>query len=150
MKFILSRELGRLCKWLRILGYDAVYFKGENKGGLFIEALRDTRILLTRNSRLPKRKGIRIVNIKSDRLEDQIDQLLRDLKIKLQEELMFSRCIVCNSELKEIAKDKVKDKVPAYVFDTQDDFVSCIVCRRIYWKGTHWGNVQSILHKIGV
>ena len=150
MKFILSRELGRLCKWLRILGYDAVYFRGENKGRLFIEALRDSRILLTRNSRLPKRKGIKIVNVKSDMLKDQINQLFKDLKIRPQEELMFSRCIVCNSALQEIAKGKVKDKVPEYVFDTQDDFVTCAVCGRIYWKGTHWGNVQSVLHKIGI
>ena len=115
---------------------------------LFIEALRDERLLLTRNSKLTHKPGIRMLRIKSDKLSDQVTQLIKELDLRPQEDLMFSRCIVCNSQLKEIDKDKVKARVPQYVFNTQQDFLSCPVCGRIYWKGTHWGNVQSILNRI--
>lgn len=148
MKFILTKELGRLSKWLRILGYDTVYFTQENKGLLLVEALRDNRIILTRNSRMPQAKGIRIINIASDYLQDQMRQLFKDLNIKPDEDTMFSRCTICNAELSQIDKDRAKDRVPEYVFKTQDDFLTCCQCGRIYWQGTHWGNVSKILEEI--
>jgi hypothetical protein len=150
MKFILTKELGRLAKWLRILGYDACYFKEDNKGLLLIEALRDERIILTRNSRLPQAKGIPMIKIKSDYLKEQIKQVWKDLKLKADEALMFSRCIICNVQLVEIEKEKIKDEVPEYVYNTQKDFITCPKCQRIYWAGTHWGNVTKTLKEIEV
>ena len=61
---------------------------------------------------------------------------------------MFSRCIICNVELEDIDKAKVKDKVPEYVFKTQGEFITCPKCQRIYWQGTHWGNVRRCLEEI--
>lgn len=148
MKFILSKELGRLSKWLRILGYDTVYFSQENPSSLLIEALRDDRIILTRNQRLSKTTGVKTLLVKSERLKEQIGQVLEELKIKLDSEIMFSRCIICNVELEDIDKAKVKDKVPEYVFKTQGEFITCPKCQRIYWQGTHWGNVQKTLNEI--
>ena len=148
MKFILSKELGRLCKWLRILGFDAVYFKGDNRGILLVEALRDGRIILTRNSKLSRKIGTKIIQIKSDKLRNQINQLIKELKLSPDKNLMFSRCIVCNSELEEVDKNRIKPKVPEYVFNNHQDFLTCPICGRVYWKGTHWGNVQSVLNQI--
>ena len=93
MKFILSRELGRLCKWLRILGYDAEYFKKENKGLLLVEAMRDDRTIVTRNSRMGQARGVRIIKIKSDRIKEQLRQVLAELRTGPKEKSMFSRCI---------------------------------------------------------
>jgi uncharacterized protein with PIN domain len=61
---------------------------------------------------------------------------------------MFTRCILCNEELADIEKEKVKGKVPEYVFKTQEEFITCPKCNRIYWQGTHWGNVQKTLDEI--
>ena len=149
MKFILSKELGRLAKWLRILGFDTVYYNQDNLSSLIIQALRDERIILTRNQRLPQARGLKIVLIKNEKIKKQVEEALKTLKIKLEPETMFSRCILCNVELEEIAKEKIKDKVPEYVFKTQEDFITCPQCKRIYWQGTHWGNVQKTLEEIG-
>jgi uncharacterized protein with PIN domain len=148
MKFILSKELGRLSKWLRILGFDTVYYNQDNLGSLIIQALRDERIILTRNQRLPKNRGLKTVLIKNEKIKKQVEEVLKTLKISLKPEMMFSRCILCNEELVDIAKDKVKDKVPEYVFKTQEHFISCPKCQRIYWQGTHWGNVRKTLEEI--
>lgn len=148
MKFLLTRELGRLAKWLRILGFDAEYFSEDNSGSLIIQALRDNRSVLTRNLKMPDMHGIKVLYIKSDHIKEQISQVLKELNIKPENCYMFSRCIVCNVELASIEKERVKDKVPEYVFKTQEDFVSCPQCKRIYWQGTHWGNVRKTLDEI--
>ena len=148
MKFLLTKELGRLAKWLRILGYDTLYFNQDNLSSLIIQALRDNRIILTRNHRLPQSRGVKILLIKAERIKEQMPQVLETLKLEPDSGKMFSRCIICNEELVGIDKEKVKDKVPEYVFKTQEDFVTCPKCKRIYWRGTHWGNVEQTLKEV--
>jgi hypothetical protein len=148
MKFLLTKELGRLAKWLRILGYDTLYFNQDNLSSLIIQALRDNRIILTRNHRLPQSRGVKIVVIQAERIKEQMSEALKTLKLELDSDKMFSRCIICNEELVDIDKEKLKDKVPEYVFKTQENFVTCPQCKRIYWQGTHWGNVANIIKGI--
>ena len=148
MKFILTRELGRLAKWLRILGFDTLYYNQDNAGSLIVAALRNDRIILTRNQRLPQARGVRIIHIRAETLKDQIFQIVEELHIKLDNQRMFTRCILCNEALTKVEKRQVKDKVPEYVFATQHDFVCCQKCQRIYWQGTHWGNVVNTLQDI--
>jgi uncharacterized protein with PIN domain len=148
MKFILTKELGRLAKWLRILGYDSIYFKQDNPSSLIIQSLRDGRIIITRNSRLSKPLGIKSVLIEAETIKEQMSEVLEKLNLKPDANLMFTRCTICNIELADIDKEKIKDKVPEYVFNTQEDFVICPSCNRIYWLGTHWGNVQTTLKEI--
>ncbi|MBN1913609.1 MAG: Mut7-C RNAse domain-containing protein [Candidatus Omnitrophica bacterium] len=148
MKFIVTKELGRLLKWLRILGYDAEYFKQDNLSSLLIAALKDERIILTRNHRLPKATAIKILFIHSQKIKDQVVEVLKALDIRPKPQEMFTRCILCNKPLESVAKAKIKDKVPEYVFKTQEDFIGCPQCRRIYWQGTHWGNVAKTLEEI--
>jgi len=148
MKFILTKELGRLSKWLRILGLDATYFTKDNMGALIVEALRDDRIILTRHHKIPQNRGVKILNINSDSVKEQLQQALSELNFKPDQRLMFTRCIICNTVLEKIEKEKVEDKVPEYVFNTQEDFITCPQCKRIYWQGTHFGNVQKTLEEI--
>jgi len=148
MKFILTKELGRLAKWLRILGFDAVYFKEENKSLLLLEALRYGRIILTRNQHISRERAIKVINIKSQNLKEQLKQLIQELNLTLDKDKMFSRCVICNLELEYIEKNKVKERVPEYVFNTQENFYLCKGCNRIYWQGTHWGNVAKTLGEI--
>jgi len=147
VKFILTKELGRLSKWLRILGFDTVYYNQDKPSSLIIQALRDERIILTRNHHLPKARGIKIVLIKNEKIKEQVREVLKTLLIKPEPEKMFIRCILCNAELEDITKEKAKDRVPEYVFKTQENFITCPKCKRIYWQGTHWGNVQKTLEE---
>ncbi len=148
VKFILTKELGRLAKWLRILGYDSKFYREDNLSTLVITALREDRIILTRNSRISRFPGPRLLQIDSDFVDKQIKQLIRQLKLKPKAKEMFSRCVICNVELKQIAKARVRTKVPAYVYQTQKDFMVCPRCKKVYWQGTHWGNARKYLEKI--
>lgn len=148
MKFIATKELGKLSKWLRILGYDTEYFTNNNIGSLIIAALKEERIILTRQQKMPQGKGVKVVQIASDFVKKQLQQVMADLGLKPSADLMFRRCILCNEELIEIEKERVKDKVPEYVLQSQEDFITCPRCKRIYWQGTHWGNVVKTLKEI--
>lgn len=148
MKFILSKELGRLAKWLRILGYDSKFYREDNLSTLVITALREERIILTRNARISRFPGPRLVIIKSDFVQEQIKQAMDELKLKASPQEMFTRCVNCNVKLQEVAKSRIKSKVPEYVYQTQEDFTSCPQCKKVYWPGTHWGNARKYLETI--
>jgi uncharacterized protein with PIN domain len=148
VKFILTKELGRLTKWLRILGFDAVYFVEKNRPQLIIESLREDRIILTRDRLIRDIRGVRVINIKHDNVKDQLQQLLTELDIKPEDISLFSRCLVCNKALESIAKEELKGKVPDYVYNTHEEFSLCKTCKRIYWQGSHLGKVKEIFEGI--
>ena len=149
-KFITTRELGRLCKWLRIMGFDTSYFPEAERRELIIKSLREDRIILSRDSKMSVYSGIRMVHIKSDFVEDQVKQVVAELEIKPDRDRFFTICVICNMPLKKVRKSDIKDKVPSYVYKTQENFVKCDICNRIYWQGTHWTNVGEFVDKLGL
>ena len=150
LAFIVTQELGKLAKWLRILGFDCVYFNKKKEADLIIQALRDRRIIVARKRELSKHKGIQVVVIKHDHVEDQMEQLVKELNLELKESNFFSRCVECNTLLEDIEKEKVKEKVPDYVFKTQNSFKRCPDCEKIFWQGTHWDMVGKWLEEKGL
>ncbi len=148
MKFLATKELGRLCKWLRILGYDCEYMTEDNLVSLAIKSLREDRVILTRNARLSEKAGFKVAHIKSDLVKEQLKYVLGELKLKISDEEMFTRCVLCNVLLEDIEKREAENKVPPFVYETHEDFVRCAKCGRVYWQGTHWGNVREYIDGI--
>jgi len=148
IKFLVTRELGRLAKWLRILGFDAEVEHSSINSCMIIASLRDNRIILTRKKSIGARRGLRFVYLKSDFFKSQLAQVIEELGLVLDNKKFFSRCVLCNKLLTIIEKDKIRNKVPEYVLKTQEVFYECASCRRIYWKGTHWGNAEELVNKI--
>ena len=149
MKFIVDANVGKLARWLRLLGHDAVFFEGKDDGEMVAAALADERVILTRDTHLMEwgviRSGrVKAVLIQEDDPAAQIRQVVRDLNLGSQPR-PFTICLECNSLLLEIAKADVKERVPPYVFKTQEQFMECPKCHRVYWRGTHW---QAMLEKL--
>lgn len=116
---------------------------------MIIQALSSGRIILTRNRRLlAQHRELKIAVIQKEKIKEQISEALKELKISPDPNSMFTRCIICNEALIAIEKTQVRDRVPEYVFNTQEDFITCPRCKRIYWQGTHWGNVTKTLEEI--
>jgi len=150
MRFILTKELGRLSRWLRILGFDTVYFKEDNYSKLLLLALREERIIITRNKTLAEKVAIKAVYLKEERLPEQLKKVIKRLNLKIEENKMFSRCVICNKSLEKVEKERVKERVPEYVYKTQQDFMECPQCKRVYWPGSHWQNIREALNKTGL
>ena len=83
-------------------------------------------------------------------MEEQVEQVIQELGLALNEENLFQRCVECNVALKDLPKEKAKEKVPEYVFQTQKAFKQCPQCKKIFWKGTHWDMVGKWLEKQGL
>lgn len=135
-RIIADAMLGRLAKWLRLLGCDVAYERKIDDDELIRMALHEKRLVLTRDGNLARRRPAPLLFIRDDHLPNQLRQVVRDLNLPLAGR-RFTRCIECNAELAVVEKDAVRTKVPAYVFETQDRFSECPDCGRIYWPGTH-------------
>ena len=151
MKFIADIMVGKLAKYLRMAGYDVLYVNDIDDDEI-IKIAKDTgRIVLTRDSLMLIRKEfkngiLKFLFIEDDKLINQLKQIKSDLKILLK--LNLIRCLECNKNLIEIKKSDVKNKVPPYVYKTQENFLYCSRCGKYYWRGTHYNNIKNIFQKI--
>jgi uncharacterized protein with PIN domain len=149
-RFLADRTVGRLAKWLRILGYDTVYLPQLSPQGLMREGRRQDRIIVTRDTRLLRHKNApAFVFIRDDHFRQQLQQVVSDYHLTPGATL-FSRCSECNQLLEAAAKETLRDSVPEYVWQTQDTFHRCPECHRIYWGATHKAHVLEELRRLGM
>ena len=145
-RFIADVMLGRLARWLRILGYDVLYSNGFADEEIVELAQEDDRVILTRDVRMLERRGAQNhVFIESGDLDTQMEQVIGALHLERLE--LFSRCLECNRILEIETREAVEGRVPPYVFGTQEFFKSCPECSRIYWPGTHRDHIQQRVEK---
>jgi uncharacterized protein with PIN domain len=148
MKFICDDNLGKLAKWLRTLGYDTLFYSAISDQELVKKALDEGRIVLTRDSHLIQMKAVEEhLLIRSDQPLEQLKQVVGHFKLKRDEQILFTRCLVCNTPLKKIEKEKIKERLYPYVYKTQDRFVYCPACDKIYWPATHVDHMKEKLKK---
>ncbi|MDD5712858.1 MAG: Mut7-C RNAse domain-containing protein [Smithellaceae bacterium] len=133
-KFLVDSTLGRLPKWLRILGYDAVYQETGTDEEFLTRAAREGRLALTRKKNLAEPGAMIVVH---DRAGEQIGEVITRLGLVPRRELFFSRCLVCNEPLQRIEKKDVATAVPPYVWENVEEFLKCPHCGRVFWPGTH-------------
>src|SRR5262249_7478038 len=142
IRFLADCMLGRLAKWLRVLGYDVAYDRRVDDEALIARAAREGRTLLTRDvplsrRRILRRAGCEVILIASDKVEDQIAQMVEERGLVIDPGRLLSRCLVCNEPTSRVPKESVAGMVPAYVYQTQERFSRCGVCGRVYWRATH-------------
>ncbi len=147
IKFIVDHNVGKLVKWLRLLGYDTVFFAGADDADMVARALKEKRVMLTRDTGIMERwvvtsGKLKAILIKSEVPEEQIQQVVQTLRLDFKP---FTRCLECNQTLTPTGQEAVKGRVPPYVFKTQEQYMECPNCHRIYWRGTHW---QAMVKKL--
>ena len=150
-RFVIDVNVGRLAKWLRVMGYDTLFPRDVEDNELLGIGLREGRIIVTRDTGLIVRRlvttgQLKVVLIQCDDLKGQLRQLIRSLNLDSQR--WFSRCIRCNEPLSGLPKHSVKGQVPPYVYESHEEFMGCRLCGRMYWRGTHWANMDSELAQL--
>lgn len=139
--------LGKLARWLRLLGYDVRYMQDED-AAIAHAARAEGRTLLTRDHQLSERRGLRTVLVRSDCLTDQLAQVVE--AVGRLSAGTPRRCMACNVVLVAITAEAARSGVPAYVAETvgsssDQPFHQCSECGKIYWKGTHWKGIVEQL-----
>ena len=151
MKFIVDRMLGKLAKQLRMLGYDALYYRGEDLYPLIRLGRQEGRVILTRNTKLiPRRPEDVILRITEDQPLLQLKELIQKANIEIDEGKVFSRCLLCNALLDPMSRIEVEGRVPDFIFYQQKEFFRCPQCQRIYWPGSHQENMQRRIEKLQI
>ncbi|MFO7995972.1 MAG: Mut7-C RNAse domain-containing protein, partial [Dehalococcoidia bacterium] len=141
-KFIADNNVGKLARWLRLIGYDTVLFKQKDDGRMINTALNEDRVILTKDSQFMKRRlvtngKLKTVLIEHDDPESQIRRVVEALKLDYHFR-PFSLCLECNEPLLPRSREEVHNLVPPHVSETQTQYTQCPACHRIYWQGTHW------------
>ncbi len=143
--FKAETTLGKLAKWLRILGFDTVCQAGVSGNG-FLDPAGKNRILLTRTKSVRDRStDNKLVFIKSNDPLEQVREVLQALGIGAADTRPFSRCTRCNILTRQADKDTVRSLVPDYVWETNSTFQICNRCERIYWPGSHTQHSHDII-----
>lgn len=142
MTFVVDCMLGKLAKWLKILGFDAAFFSKIEDDALLEIATKENRILLTRDAGLiDKSKENKSLFIESENWRTQVEQVLDEFDL-WKDVKPNSRCIECNVRIKDLPREKAKNLVTPFVFENADTFALCPDCGRVFWRGTHLKDME--------
>jgi uncharacterized protein with PIN domain len=148
MTFLVDCMLGRLAKWLKVLGFDAVYFSRAEDDDLLALARRQGRVLLSRDHALLGRaKGLTSLFIESESWPDQVRQVLARFDL-FGDVRPYTRCLECNVPLKTLSKDDAANLIAPFVHERAGAFALCPSCGRVYWPGTHQEAMQDQIDNI--
>ena len=148
MKFLTDPTLGKLTKWLRILGFDTIYYRRNIDRNFLRKAEREGRVVLTRKKDMANRSfSGRMIIVNENLVQHQMKEVIRKLLLKPDPDNFFSICLKCNRELKEVSKKEVEGIVPDYVSESYNDFRVCPECRNVFWPGTHRDNMFDELKR---
>jgi uncharacterized protein with PIN domain len=142
VKFIADVMVGKLARWLRVLGFDVAYSNNYADDEIIQTAETEDRVILTRDTGLTKRRTkARCLLVSSGNYKEQIRQVIDEFGLK--DFNVFSRCLECNALLEAVDKEDVFERIPPFVYLTQNRFAICPLCRRVYWRGTHANNMLN-------
>ncbi len=151
-RFMVDSNAGKLAKWLRMMGYDTVFFREGGDREMLERARAEDRIVLTRDTHILQRRvvaggEVKALLLRDDDPERQLKQVVKTFGLEYFHR-PFSLCVECNQPLLPAAPEEVRESVPPYVFRKHQKFFRCPVCRRIYWEGSHKGAVEARLKKL--
>lgn len=150
MNFILDGMLGKLARWLRMMGHDVQYSNNADDAELLATAKKDSRVLLTRDFALYQQaiaKNIETFYVEGITEPERLAELAQRFRITLEIDLEKSRCPKCNTKIESVLKDEIVDKVEKNTFIHYDVFWKCPNCDAVYWQGAHWKQIHNTLEK---
>jgi len=149
-RFLLDTHLGRLARYLRMLGFDAEHLSDPDPGdaALARRAGDDGRVLLTRDRRLLARKDVRYgYFVRATSPREQLAEVLN--RFELHEFVdPFSRCMCCNVPLEPVEAETVAAQLPPGIRAHYSEFYRCPACGRVYWEGSHHARMQRLIDQV--
>ncbi len=150
MHFLLDGMLGKLTRWLRMIGYEATYLNDCEDSKLLSLAKHNSLTLLTSDQELYRTaasRGIESFLVEGRTEPERLAGLAARYKLNLRIDTTVSRCPICGSPLRETIKNEVEDLVPPATFKVQQTFWVCNnpECGKVYWQGSHWKQIEQTL-----
>jgi len=148
LRFIADGMLGKLTRWLRMLGHNVKYSNKLDDPQLILIAKREGRVLLTRDLELYQQataRGVQAYYVNGVNEAEDLAKLAKRFGINLDVDMKISRCPKCNAQVKPVPKEKVAGKVEETTFSYYNEFWECPKCGQIYWQGAHWTRIIKTL-----
>jgi uncharacterized protein len=147
-RFAADAMLGRLARWLRVLGYDTSYDMALADPVLVDIANAQQRILLTRDRHLLKElRPARAHEVRQDDPLLQLQDVVTALGLPPPREL-FTRCLLCNAPLQTLPAHEALPLLPQGVRDLPGPVRRCPDCGRLYWDGSHVRRMRAALERV--
>jgi len=147
-KFIADINIGDIVKYMRVLGLDLYYDPLLSTREIIEISKRENRVILTKSRKLLKFKDVSHgIFIRPGTTTEQIRRIIDCLDIK-DNIKPFSRCLRCNTLLNIVLKEKIIDRIPPKTKEFYNEYVQCRSCNKIYWKGTHFINMEKVVGQI--
>jgi uncharacterized protein with PIN domain len=147
-KFICDVHLGKLARQLRMLGFDVYFDKSIDDVKIVEQALKDKRIILTRDQGILKRKEVSHGYwVRSTDVRHQLPEVCRRFDLNSQIK-PFTVCMICNGTIVTINKADIQKNIPRRVQLNFDQFFQCTECHKIYWKGSHYQKMECKVEQL--
>ena len=150
MKFLADSMLGKLARWLRMLGQDVVYNIQLDDNELLDLAKKECRILLSKDLELYQRaiaKDIDAFFVEGNKESERLAEVAKRYGLELAIDMEKSRCPVCNTKLNATQKEKLSGELQKNTFTYYEKFWKCPNCGQIYWQGAHWKQISNTLNE---
>jgi len=148
LRFVTDGMLGKLTRWLRMLGHDVKYSRSLDDKELIKTTKRARRVLLTRDLELYRQavaRGAEAVLVEGASESEKLAKLAKKFDFKLEIDPYVSRCPKCNVRVKAVSKEEIVSNVPKATFSNYEEFWECPKCGQIYWQGAHWKRIGRTL-----
>jgi uncharacterized protein with PIN domain len=146
--FIADAHLGGLAQLLRLAGFDTLYDNHYADAAIEALALAEKRIVLTRDRELLKRRTITHgCYVRSLKPKAQLSEIFGRLDLAGSAR-PFRLCLACNAPLRHIDKHEVADRAPEGVLQRHTQFVTCDICHRVFWEGSHWKQMRALIEAV--
>ncbi len=142
-RFILDVHLGKLARYMRMLGFDTAYSNDWDDDTIIEISLEQKRIILTRDLGILKQRRVSHGYwVRCSEPLDQVQEVLNALDLSRQLR-PFTRCLECNGDIHAVGKDEIRSHIARDIVDRFDAFWQCAECRKIYWQGSHYQRMQE-------
>lgn len=148
LKFVVDGMLGKLARWLRMMGHNVEYSNSMDDAQLLSLAKDEHRVLLTRDFELYQHaitKGLYAFYVEGGTEEERLVEIARCYGVRLEIDVNVSRCPKCNTPVRQIAKEETGERVEESTYRHYDEFWECPKCRQVYWQGAHWTRIRKTL-----
>ena len=150
MRFLADGMLGKLARWLRMLGHDVIYSVRFNDSELLELTKKDECVLLTKDLGLYKRaigRGLDAYYVEGKTESERLAEVAKRYSLQLTIDMDRSHCPVCNTKIQVTPKEQLQSELEKNTFTYYDKFWKCPNCSQIYWQGAHWTQIKNTLNQ---
>jgi len=147
-RFILDAHLGKLAKYLRMLGFDSIYRNDYGDEEIIELSEKEKRIILSRDKLLlQSRRVTHGYYVRSTEKHQQLRELVQKFDLYSQFK-SFTRCMTCNGELVPKTGEEIRGLLPGDILQLYSEFFFCPNCGKVFWKGSHFKRMESFIRDL--